>query len=130
MFVFTNPSTWAECDTTSFFKWRLLRLNSEFYFWTGNLTKAKELDLPHFLFTTGGTLTGFITFQSVLELREMPTRICTRVTESICHDDSDYPTAQLYSVYGLLLFTTNKNSFSQLYMLSQAIDNLYYLGIL
>ena len=55
MYLLTNPSTRAGCDTRSMFKWSLTGLNSEFSFsLTGCLIKAKEPDLPHYLPLVGG----------------------------------------------------------------------------
>ena len=102
MYVLTNPSKWAGCDTRSIFKEFLTGLNSEFSFsYTGCHTKVKELSLPYYLSIAGGRIIRLIPFLSVLLLCEMQTalsRIWTQVAVSISIDDNDY-TADTLLIY-------------------------------
>ena len=68
IFIFTNPSARAGCDTRSIFKRSLTGLNSEFSFsWTSCLTKVEEPSLPDYLSITGGRIIGFIPFPSYVK---------------------------------------------------------------
>ena len=90
IYVFTNSSLRAGCDTRSIFKRSLTGLNSEFSFsQTGCLTKAKESILPYYSFIRGGRIIAFIPFPRVLVQREMQSassRIWSRVSVSISYD--------------------------------------------
>ena len=92
MYVFTNFSAWAGCDTRSVFKRSLTGLNSEFFFsLTDCQTKAKELSLCHYLLIAGGRIVGFISFLRVLvvcEIQSASSRIWTCVAMSISYDDN------------------------------------------
>ena len=74
-------------------------MSSEFSFsLTSCLTKAEEPSLSYYLPIAGGRIIGFITFPRVLVLCEMlsvSSRIWTRVTVSISHDDNHYTTGTL-----------------------------------
>ena len=72
MYVFTNPSVQAGCDTRLIFKQSLTGFNSEFSFsLSGYLTKSQEPSLPYYLPVAGGRIIGFIPFPRVLALCEM-----------------------------------------------------------
>ena len=92
--IFNNPSTQAEHDTRSVFKWSLTGLNSEFSFSeTSCLTKAEEPSLSYYLPIAGRRIIGFIHFPRVLVLCEMQSvssRIWIRVAVSISYDDNHY----------------------------------------
>ena len=103
MYIFTNPSTWAECNTRSILKQSLIGLNSEFsFFWTGCRTKVKEHSLPYYLPIAGGRIIGFIPFSRVLVLWEMQSalsRIWTHVAMSISYDDNHYTMGNWWFFY-------------------------------
>ena len=72
IYIYTNPSTRAGCDTKSIFKWGSTGLNSEFSFcYSSCLTKAEEPSLPYHLPIAGGRITGFIPSPRVLVVCEI-----------------------------------------------------------
>ena len=71
-----NPSTHAENDTRSIFKWSLKGLILMFSFsQTRCYTKVKDYSLPYYFSITGNRKLGFILFPRVLELCEMQTAL-------------------------------------------------------
>ena len=72
LYIFTNPSTRAGCDTRSIFKLSLTGFDSEFSFsWTSCLTKAEEPSMSYYLPIARGRIIGLIPFPRVLVLCEM-----------------------------------------------------------
>ena len=55
IYIYTNSSVQARCDTRSMLKWSLIGLNSKLSFYkTGSHSKVKEPSLPYNLPITGG----------------------------------------------------------------------------
>ena len=107
MYVFTNPSARAGCDTRSIFKRSLTGLMSDLSLsWTAYLTKAGEPSLPDHLPIADGWLRGLIPFPRILVLFEMQSaslRNWTQVTVSIFYNDNRYTTGT--SSYGIYVCT-------------------------
>ena len=108
LLIFTNPSARAGYDTRLIFKLSLTGLNSEFSFsQTSCLTKAEEPSLSYYLPIAGGRIIGFIPFPRVLvrcEMQSVSSRIWTRITVSISHDDNHHTTCTSNTYYTEVLW--------------------------
>ncbi len=85
------PLSLVECDAKSVFKQSTTGMNSEFFFYTGCLTKAKEPNLPNYFFMAGERTNGFMSFPRVLSWSEMQialSRIGTWLANSISYNDN------------------------------------------
>ena len=81
-----NPWPWKGCDLKLISNQSKTGLNSEFFFWTGCLTKAKEPSLPYYLLIATGMIHEFMPFPRTLAQSETQTalsRIWTRIANLI-----------------------------------------------
>ena len=92
--IYPTPTSWAECDTQSTFKWNTAGLNSEFSFSKiGCLIKSREPNLPYYLLITRGRIDVFMPLQWTLawiETQIASSRIWTQVTNSISYNENWY----------------------------------------
>ena len=89
LYIFINPSPWAECDIWSIFMRSMTCLNSK-------ISYVKEPSLSNYLPIAGRRIVGFIPFPRVLALYEIQTsssRIWAQVTMSISYDDNHCTTS-------------------------------------
>ena len=84
MYVFTNPSTWAGCDTMSIFKQSLTGLNSEFFILLDCLpNQGKRHSPPYYLPIAGGRITGFKPLMQIASSKFWTCVVCVDCSKEI-----------------------------------------------
>ena len=91
--IYTTLSPRSESNTVSIFKPSNASLKSEFSFWTGCFSKAKELSLLFYLPITAWGTDRFMPFSKAFAWSETQTpsfRIRTWISDSIFNDNDSY----------------------------------------